>query len=62
MACTKDAAYYWLRAAAELERGDGATDATVAAVHYELAYHYGVAAAQAGNIPRKLALVDSRDT
>lgn len=40
-----DAAYYWIRAAEELERAEQAVNPTVAAVHHDLAYRYGARAA-----------------
>lgn len=49
--------YFWVRAAEELEHGKLASDATVAAVHYELAYRYGALASQTCNATPKLALV-----
>lgn len=54
-----DHAFYWLRAAEELRRGEQAADATAAAVHYELAYRYGLLAAQTGTERPELTLVAS---
>ena len=58
MSYPDESAYYWLRAAAELERGDQAPTATIAAVHYELAYRYGVAAVHASDSKPRLMLVE----
>lgn len=40
-----NSSYYSFRAVEELQRGDQAVSATVAAAHYELAYRYGILAA-----------------
>lgn len=53
-----DTAYYWIRAAEEYERADQATTAAAAAVHYELAYRYGIIASQADAGRPPLMLVD----
>lgn len=53
-----DQAYYWIRAAEELERAAQAKDSSVAAVHHELAYRYGALAAQEGPATPKLTLVE----
>lgn len=50
--------YYSLRAVEELQRGDQAVAATVAAAHYELAYRYGILAAKTDTGTPNLTLVE----
>lgn len=49
--------YYWIRAAEEMERGDHTPDTAVAAVHYEMAYRYGIFATEISKGARELTLV-----
>jgi hypothetical protein len=53
-----DSAYYGLRAAEEVLRGDEATNEAIAAIHYELAFRYEVLAAQLRTEGPKLTLVN----
>lgn len=53
-----DRAYYSLRTAEEMERGDQAIDAASAAIHYELAKRYSILAAPSGTKAPKFTLVD----
>ena len=55
-----DSAYYGLRAAEEVSRGDEATNEAVAAIHYELAFRYETLAAQLRTKGPKLTLVSRR--
>ncbi len=49
--------YYWIRAAEEMERGDHSVDPAVAAVHYEMAYRYGMLATRmTAGAPRLLLI------
>ena len=43
-----DSAYYWIRAAEELERAQAAASEVVAQVHNDLARRYGTRAAKMG--------------
>ena len=43
-----DQTFYSRRIAEEMERGDRAIDAAIAAIHYELAHRYSILAASAG--------------
>ena len=52
------ASYYWVRAAEEMNRGDRADNPTVAAVHFEMAYRYGIIATQKGQKTPTLRLID----
>lgn len=53
-----DHAYYSRRAAQEIEWGDRAIDAAIAALHYELSKRYSILARQTGVGTPQLTLVD----
>ena len=57
MSRTDDHIYFSRRTADELERGDQAIDATVAAIHYELAGRYAILAARTNSGTPKLTVV-----
>lgn len=52
-----DHCYYSRRTAEELERGDQASNATVAAIHYTMANRYSILAAKAATGKRSLTVV-----
>lgn len=52
-----DQIYYLRRAAEEMDRADQAINASVAAIHYELANRYSMLAAQSGTQAPRLMLV-----
>lgn len=58
MSRADDQTYYSRRTADELKRGDEAIDATIAAIHYELAKRYSILAARSRSGTPKLFLVD----
>jgi excinuclease UvrABC nuclease subunit len=53
-----DHGYYSRRAADEVERGNRAANAAIAAIHYELAQRYSRLAAKSGMAPPKLTPID----
>lgn len=58
MSRANDHAYYSRRTAEELKLGDQAIDASVAAIHYELATRYSILAARLVTRTPKLTLVE----
>lgn len=51
MSGKNDTAYYWIRAAEELEKAAQAVNPAVAAVHHDLAFRYGARAARCASEP-----------